>query len=85
MSRDRIGYLGPLIAGCLMVLHSPDGQELLVDADHLIAVRPVGEIAHHFTTSTNSIIYLSSGNFGVIETPEQIDKKVKNCETGHGG
>jgi len=85
MSRNRIGYLGPLIAGCLMVLHSPDGEELLVDADHLIAVRPVEGIVHHFARSTNAIIYLSAGNFGVIETPEQIDKKVKNCETGHGG
>ena len=65
---------------CLVVLHSPDGKDLLIDSRHIAAVRPVeSSLARHLHPNTRTIIYASTQTFGVIETTDEVNEALKEC------
>jgi hypothetical protein len=65
---------------CLVVFHSPDGRDLLIDSRHIAAVRPVeGAIRQHLHPNTRAIIYASTQTFGVVETVDEVNDALKAC------
>jgi hypothetical protein len=70
------------IAVCILVLHAPDGSELLVQSDIIRVIRPI-TAAHreHVAPGTNSVLYLGvrQAGFAVIETAAQVLQLVRDC------
>lgn len=69
--------------GCLLVLHSPDGSELVIENAEIRAVRQIGPQYHdHLPKGTNAVIYLGvrPNGFGVKETVQAIEDMKKGCE-----
>ena len=65
---------------CLVVFHSPDGKDLLIDSRHIAAVRPVeGAIRQHLHPNTRAIIYASTQTFGVVETVDEVNQALNAC------
>jgi hypothetical protein len=67
-----------------MILHSPDGTELLVLSEQLTVREINPHQQDHVVKGTNSVIYLGvrPNGFGVKETTVEVRKMVKDCETG---
>jgi hypothetical protein len=64
---------------CLISLHSPDGKVLHIDSNHIVAMRAAEGVKQHLAIGTETIVYMSGQNFGVKETPEQIEELVASC------
>lgn len=71
-----------LAAACMAILHTPEGHELRIEIQHIEAVRPVEHLRGHVAHETGSVVYLSSKNFGVTETVEQVQNAIRNCVNG---
>jgi hypothetical protein len=71
------------VASCVVVLHSPNGAQLIIPSGEDIKVmRPVGEAAQeHVAEGTHSVIYLGvrPNGFGVKESVEQIEAMIEAC------
>lgn len=70
---------------CLAIFHTPDGKVFAVDVRHIAAIRPAENVKQHVHQATNSIIYLTTGNYGVIETLEEAEAAIHNCIDGDMG
>lgn len=69
---------------CLLVFHSPDGTEVLVEKNAIKVVKPVNQKHHdHIVTGTSSVVYtgVRPNGFGIMETTGDVVKMIKaNCE-----
>jgi hypothetical protein len=79
--RRRIASVGVL---CLAILHTPDNKELRIDVRHIAAVRPAHSLKQHLAAGTNTIVYVTTNNFGVVETLEQVQDAIHHCVDGSG-
>ena len=70
---------------CLAILHSPDGQELRIDVRHIAAMRPAHSVKQHLAHGTNTLVYVTTNTFGVIETKEQVQDAIHHCVDGETG
>ena len=66
---------------CLAVFHTPDNRELRVETQHIQAVRPADGAQQHLAPGTNSIIYVGSQKFGVVESASEIEQIIRDCIT----
>lgn len=65
---------------CLIVLHSPDGGTLQVEASSVYAMRAAtGNVQEHVAKGTNTILYVGGKVFGVTETPQEIAALMESC------
>jgi hypothetical protein len=72
-----------MIAACVLVFHSPDGTELLVQSDTIRVVKPISDQhREHVAAGTNSVIYtgVRQAGFGVVETAAEVFQMVRDCE-----
>jgi hypothetical protein len=67
---------------CLAIFHTPDGGELRVDTRHIAAVRPAANIKSHLASGTRSVVYVTTNNFGIVETVDQAQQAIRNCIDG---
>jgi hypothetical protein len=67
---------------CLAIFHTPDGFELRVDTRHIAAVRPAAHVKQHLAPGTNSVVYVTTNNFGIVETVDQAQQAIRNCVDG---
>jgi hypothetical protein len=57
---------------CLVVFHSPDGKELRIETQYILAVRTAHGVREQVAPGTRTILYLAGKTFGVVETPEEV-------------
>jgi hypothetical protein len=68
----------------MLVFHSPDNTELLVQSDIIRVIRPItAPHREHVAVGTNSVLYLGvrQAGFGVVETAGQVLQMIRDCET----
>jgi hypothetical protein len=70
---------------CMAVFHTPDGGELRIDVRHIAAVRPAASLKTHLAPGTRSVVYVTTNNFGVVETVEQAQWAIHHCIDGNNG
>jgi hypothetical protein len=67
----------------MLVFHSPDGSELLVQSDIVRVIRPITQ-AHreHVAPGTGSVLYLGvrQAGFAVSETAATVLQMIRGCE-----
>ena len=66
---------------CLAIFHLPDGQELRLETQHILAVRPADTGQTQLHHDVKSVIYVGQQKFGVVETDEQVEKIMRDCLT----
>jgi hypothetical protein len=71
----------PLII-CLIVLHTPDGEEIAIDTRQILMLRPTSHIKEHFAPKTKTLIYMTAQRVGVQEMPHEVEYLIKVCEDG---
>ena len=64
---------------CLIVVHSPDGSELRIDTNHILAVRPAAGVSEHVAKGTNTLIYTGGKVFGVTEGFDDAINQIEQC------
>lgn len=65
---------------CFLALHTPDHQELLVEAKQIFVLRGLAkELEQHVAKGTKTIIYVDGQKIGIKETPEEIKSMIENC------
>jgi len=60
---------------CLLVFHSPDGSELLVEKSSIRIVKPIGSKHHdHIAAGTSSVVYtgVRPNGFGITESTKDV-------------
>jgi len=67
---------------CLVVLHTPDGNEVAVDTHQILMVRTAEPIKHHLAHRTETVVFLSGYRLAVRELPHDVEHLVKTCEDG---
>jgi hypothetical protein len=67
---------------CLLVLHTPDGNEVAVDTRQILMVRTAEPIKHHLAHSAETVVFLSGYRVAVRELPHEVEHLVKTCEDG---
>jgi hypothetical protein len=67
---------------CLIVLHTPDREEIAVDTRQILMLRPVTHIKEHFARGTNTLVYISGQRVAVTELPHEVEYLTKICEDG---
>jgi hypothetical protein len=67
---------------CLIVLHSPDGEELAIDTRQILMLRPTVHIKEHLAPGTKTLVYLTAQKIGVKEEPHEVEYLTKICEDG---
>lgn len=66
--------------GCLLILHAPDGSELKISTDHVIALRPSSAVpTEHLARGTQTVLYMAGKTFGVTESIDEISERIKRC------
>ena len=50
---------------CLVVLHTPDGNEVAVDTHQILMVRTAEPIKHHLAHTTETVVFLSGYRLAV--------------------
>jgi hypothetical protein len=66
----------------LIVLHTPDGEEIAVDTRQILMLRPITHIKEHFARGTNTLVYISGQRVAVKELPHEVEYLTKICEDG---
>lgn len=66
--------------GCVLLLHSPNGDDLWIRTGAIGAIKPVGKYQDHLAKNTHSIIYDYGKPLGVRETTQTIIDMIKGCE-----
>jgi hypothetical protein len=61
----------------LVLLHSPDGSDILVDTRHITVVRPTD--SKHVAEGSHSVVYTIDENFAVREDETEIILKIEAC------
>jgi hypothetical protein len=64
---------------CLAIFHVPDGREIRIDTAHVSAIRSAEGFGHHLAPGTRTIISLGSQNYGVTETPDEVEAIIEGC------
>lgn len=64
---------------CMLMFHSPDGLQLLLESGAISAVRPV-EKQSQVTPGTNSVVYIGSRPFGVVEDLREVQRRIDGCK-----
>ena len=67
---------------CLIVLHSPDGEEIAIDTRQILMLRPTTHIHEHFARGTKTLVYVSGQRIAVTELPHEVEYLTKVCEDG---
>jgi hypothetical protein len=67
---------------CLIILHTPDGEEIAVDTRQILMLRPTVHIREHFAPGTKTLLYLTAQKIGVTEEPHEVEYLIKICEDG---
>jgi hypothetical protein len=67
---------------CIAIFHTPDGQALSVDTRHITALRTAAHIKEHLAPGTNTVLYVTTKSFGVVETVDQARDAIRNCTDG---
>ena len=68
---------------CVLVFHSPDGSELLVQSDIVRVIRPItAPYREHVAPGTGSVLYLGvrQAGFAVTETAAQVLQMIRSCQ-----
>ena len=69
---------------CLLVFHSPDGTEILVEKAAIKVVRPIDQKHHdHIAAGTAAVVYtgVRPNGFGIMESTGDVVKMIKaQCE-----
>jgi hypothetical protein len=69
---------------CLLVFHSPDGSEILVEKAAIKVIKPIDTKHHdHIAAGTGSIVYtgVRPNGFGIMETTRDVVSMIKaTCE-----
>jgi hypothetical protein len=63
---------------CLAIFHRPDGQEIRIDT-HITAFQPAHGFSEHLAAGIKTVIFSGGKSFGVIETPDQVERIVRDC------
>ena len=71
----------PLIF-CLIVLHTPDGEEIAIDTRQILMLRPTHHIREHFAPGSRTLLYMSGQKVVVTEAPHEVEYLTKICEDG---
>lgn len=62
------------------MFHSPDGTQLVIDSAAIQIVRPVTTgNREHVTKGTHSVVYVGGKGVGVMETPTEVVRMIKEC------
>jgi hypothetical protein len=64
---------------CLIILHSPGGQQLWLSSEHFVAMAPGEAHQGHVAKGINAIINMGNKSFGVTETPNEIERMIGLC------
>ena len=65
---------------CLVVVHTPDGEQLRIDSRSVMALRASTGVEHHLAKGTKTILYLTGKNFGLVETPDEVVDRINHCK-----
>jgi len=66
---------------CLVVLHRPDGTEVLLDTRQVAYVEAV-QTRHSYTHGTRSLVHVGNEKVAVNELPHEVEHLLKTCEDG---
>jgi hypothetical protein len=67
---------------CLIVLHTPDGEEIAVDTRQILMLRPTTHIREHLAHGTRTLVYMTAQKVAVTELPHEVEYLIKICEDG---
>jgi hypothetical protein len=67
---------------CLIILHTPDGEEIAVDTRQILMLRPTIGIREHLAPGSKTLIYVSGQKIAVKEMPHEVEYLTKICEDG---
>ena len=67
---------------CLIVLHTPDGEEIAIDTRQILMLRPTTHIKEHFAPGSRTLVYVSGQKVTVRENPHEVEYLTKICEDG---
>ena len=67
------------IVPCLVLLHSPDGSDILIETNSVTAIRPVVEDSEHVADGSRAIVYLVDKSFAVRESEVRIIEIIGTC------
>ena len=67
---------------CLIVLHTPDREEIAIDTRQILMLRPTSHIKEHFAPGARTLIYVSGQKVVVTELPHEVEYLTKVCEDG---
>jgi hypothetical protein len=70
-----------LATGCFLTVHGPNNDAWRIDAASIFVIRPnSGAIKSHVHEQINTILYVDGQKFGIVETPEQIESMIRQCD-----
>jgi len=67
---------------CLIVMHTPDGEEIAVDTRQILMLRPTTHIREHLAHGTRTLVYMTAQKVAVKEEPHEVEYLIKVCEDG---
>jgi hypothetical protein len=67
---------------CLIVLHTPDGEEIAIDTRQILMLRPTTHIREHLAHGTRTLVYMTAQKVAVTEQPHEVEYLIKVCEDG---
>lgn len=67
---------------CLVIFHSPDGAQLIVDTFHIGSLRPAHSIKEHVAHGTNTLLFVDGKNVGITEDIGVAERLIKDCVDG---
>jgi hypothetical protein len=70
------------IIACLIILHTPDGEEIAVDTRQILMLRPTSHIREHFAHGSRTLVYMGGQKVVVTEEPHEVEYLTKICEDG---
>jgi hypothetical protein len=68
-----------ITVSCLVIFHRPDGKEIRIDTAHISAVQSAEGFGEHVASGVKTILYTPGKNFGIIETPAEAGRLIRNC------
>jgi hypothetical protein len=71
-----------MILLCLIVLHTPDGEEIAIDTRQILMLRPAYAIQGHLAPGSKTLVYVSGQKVAVKEEPHEVEYLTKICEDG---
>jgi hypothetical protein len=72
----------PALLACLILLHTPDGGEIYIEAAHVVAIRPASQVhMENLAKGSNTVVYTADENFAVTEEEHSVIEKIDACKT----